>query len=102
MEHWASDQKAKVYDHAADLPTLGGPVTTPANLSDGWHTFSLMWTQTGVTWYIDHVKVYSTNTHIPHQAMYFIADLADDGSAPGTCSGTMDIQSVKVWQPASA
>jgi beta-glucanase (GH16 family) len=102
MEHWASDQKAKVYDHAADLPTLGGPVTTAANLSDGWHTFSLLWTQTGVTWYIDHVKVYSTKIHIPHQAMYFIADLADDSSAPGTCSGTMDIQSVKVWQPASA
>lgn len=102
MEHWGSDKKAKVYDHAAGVPTLGGPVTTRANLSDGWHTFSLLWTKTRITWYIDGVVVYSTKTSIPHQSMYFIADLADDGSAPGTCSGIMDIQSVKVWQPASA
>jgi beta-glucanase (GH16 family) len=102
MEHWGSDQKAKVYDHAAGVRTLGGPITTPANLSDGWHTFSLLWIKTGITWYIDGVKVYSTKTHIPDQSMYFIADVADDSSAPGTCSGTMDIQSVKVWQPASA
>lgn len=102
MEHWSSDQKAKVYDHATGVPTIGGPVYTPANLSVGWHTFSLLWTQTGITWYIDGVKVYSTKTDIPHQSMSFIADLADNSSAPGTCTGTMEIQSVKVWQPVSA
>jgi beta-glucanase (GH16 family) len=101
MEHWGSDQKAKVYDHATGVPTLGGPVATAANLSDGWHTFSLLWTKTGITWYIDGVTVYSTKTDIPHQSMHFIADLADNTSGPGTCSGTMNIQSVKVWQPAS-
>jgi beta-glucanase (GH16 family) len=83
------------------VPTLGGPVATAANLSDGWHTFSLLWTKTGITWYIDGVTVYSTKTDIPHQSMHFIADLADNTSGPGTCSGTMNIQSVKVWQPAS-
>jgi beta-glucanase (GH16 family) len=104
MEHWASDQQAKVYDHVADAPTIGGPIDTPANLSEGWHTFSLLWTQTGIDWYIDGTKVYSASAAIdvPHQAMTFIANVADNISGPGTCSGTMDIKSVKVWQPVSA
>ncbi len=65
MEHWGTDQKVKVYDHATGVPTLGGPVTTAANLSDGWHTFSLLWTKTGITWYIDGDTVYSAKTDIP-------------------------------------
>jgi hypothetical protein len=36
---------------------------------------------------------------VPQQAMYFIANVADDSTAAGACTGTMEIQSVKVWQP---
>lgn len=99
MEHWYSEPQMKVYDHTVGKKYLGGPVPTPANLSAGFHTYSLLWTQDRVTWYLDGVQVYTTTSYVPQQAMYFIANVADDSTATGACSGTMQIQSVKVWQP---
>ena len=99
MEHWYSEPQAKVYDHTVGTKYLGGPVPTPANLSAGFHTYSLLWTKDRVTWYLDGVQVFTTTSYVPQQAMYFIANVADDSTATGACTGTMQIQSVKVWQP---
>jgi beta-glucanase (GH16 family) len=107
MEHWYSDQDYKIYDHTVGTSYIGGPVPTPVNLSTGFHTYSLMWTKDRVTWYLDGVQKFTTTDHVPQQSMYFIANVADripDGDtstsiAPGDCTGTMQIQSVKVWQP---
>jgi beta-glucanase (GH16 family) len=107
MEHWYSEQDYKVYDHFTDATDyLGGPVTTPVNLSAGFNTFSLLWTSSQVTWYLDGTQVYTTTTEVPQQAMYFIANVADrnpaDGTTalvPGACTGTMQISSVKVYTP---
>jgi beta-glucanase (GH16 family) len=99
MEHWYSEPQAKVYDHTVGKKYLGGPVPTPANLSEGFHTYSLLWTKDRVTWYLDGARVFTTTSYVPQQAMYFIANVADDSTASGACTGTMQIQSVKVWQP---
>ena len=107
MEHWYSEQDYKIYDHTVGTSYVGGPVPTPVNLSAGFHTYSLLWTKDRVTWYLDGVQKFTTTDHVPQQAMYFIANVADripDGDtstsiAPGDCNGTMQIQSVKVWQP---
>jgi beta-glucanase (GH16 family) len=99
LEHWNSEPQAKVYVHPVGAHYFGGPVFTPGNLSKGWHTFRLLWNQTSMTWYIDGVKVYSTKSHVPQQDMYFIANLAVQSKVPGPCTGTMLIQSVKVWTP---
>jgi beta-glucanase (GH16 family) len=99
MEHWYSEPQMKVYDHTVGKSYIGGPIPTPANLSAGFHTYSLMWTQDRVTWYLDGVQVYTTTDHVPQQDMYFIANVADDSTAAGACTGTMQIQSVKVYQP---
>jgi beta-glucanase (GH16 family) len=99
MEHWYSEPQMKVYDHTVGKKYLGGPVPTPANLSAGFHTYSLLWTQDRVTWYLDGVQVYTTTSYVPQQEMYFIANVADDSTAAGACTGTMQIQSVKVYQP---
>ena len=99
MEHWYSEPQMKVYDHTVGKKYLGGPVSTPANLSAGFHTYSLMWTKDRVTWYLDGVQVYTTTSYVPQQAMYFIANVADDSTASNACDGTMQIDSVKVWQP---
>jgi beta-glucanase (GH16 family) len=99
MEHWYSEPQAKVYDHTVGTKYLGGPVPTPANLSAGFHTYSLLWTKDRVTWYLDGVQVFTTTSYVPQQAMYFIANVADDSTAAGACTGTMQIQSVKVYQP---
>ncbi|MGH3250735.1 MAG: glycoside hydrolase family 16 protein, partial [Trebonia sp.] len=45
MEHWYSEPQAKVYDHTVGKQYVGGPVPTPANLSAGFHTYSLLWTK---------------------------------------------------------
>ena len=99
MEHWHSQPQAKVYDHIVGQKTLGGPVPTPGDLSAAFHTYSLLWTKDRVTWYFDGVQVFTTTSYVPQQAMYFIANVADDSTATGACTGTMQIQSVKVWQP---
>jgi Glycosyl hydrolases family 16 len=99
MEHWYSEPQMKVYDHTVGKEYLGGPVPTPANLSAGFHTYSLMWTKDRVTWYLDGVQVFTTTSYVPQQQMYFIANVADDSTTPGACTGTMEISSVKVYQP---
>jgi beta-glucanase (GH16 family) len=100
MEHWHSDPQAKVYVHPVVGHYFGGPVPTPGNLSKGWHSFRLYWTKNRITWYIDGVQVYTETKYVPQQDMYLVADLADDSTAANSCTGTMLIQSVKVWQPA--
>jgi beta-glucanase (GH16 family) len=99
MEHWYSQPQMKVYDHTIGTKYLGGPVPTPADLSAGFHTYSLLWTKDRVTWYLDGVKVFTTTSYVPQQQMYFIANVADDSTKPGACTGTMAISSVKVYQP---
>jgi len=99
MEHWYSEPQAKVYDHTVGKKYIGGPVPTPDNLSTSFNTYSLLWTKDRVTWYLDGAQVFTTTSYVPQQAMYFIANVADDSTAAGACTGTMQIQSVKVWQP---
>ncbi len=107
MGHWYSEQDYKIYDHTVGTQYVGGPVPTPVNLSAGFHTYSLLWTKNRVTWYLDGVQKFTTTDHVPQQAMYFIANVADrnpDGDKSSTiasdaCNGTMQISSVKVWQP---
>jgi beta-glucanase (GH16 family) len=99
MEHWYSEPQMKVYDHTVGKKYIGGAVPTPANLSAGFHTYSLMWTKDRVTWYLDGVQTYTTTSYVPQQEMYFIANVADDSTAAGACTGTMEIQSVRVYQP---
>jgi beta-glucanase (GH16 family) len=99
MEHWYSEPQAKVYDHTIGKQYIGGPVPTPGDLSASFHTYSLLWTKDRVTWYLDGAQVFTTTSYVPQQAMYFIANVADDSTAAGACTGTMEIQSVKVWQP---
>lgn len=92
------DGDAAVYYHPAVGPRIGGQTAT-ANLSVGWHTFGLYWTRSSLTWFIDGREVMSISQHIPHLAMYLIADLADYvRPASGGCTGAMLVKSVKLWQ----
>jgi beta-glucanase (GH16 family) len=100
LEHWHSEAKGAVFLHPLSGVRQGGGVNMPS-LSQGYHTFSLEWTPTELVWYYDGQQVSSTTTGVPHQSMYLIANLADDSLTPGSCSGSMVIKSIKVWQPAS-
>jgi beta-glucanase (GH16 family) len=98
FEHWNSQPTTGAYLHALDGIRQGGRVQDVANLSEGWHTFTLLWTKNKLTWYIDNYQVFSTTTSIPRQAMYIIANVADTSTAATSCSGTMQVKSIKVWQ----
>jgi hypothetical protein len=99
LEHWGTDPSGKVYFHPLNGPRQGGPVSMPKLGDGGWHTFSLEWTKKRLSWYYDGRQVLTTTHHVPQQEMYLIANIADDVVGPGTCTGTMFIKSVKVWQP---
>jgi serralysin len=76
---------------------------TPYTAASGWHTFGLSWTSTQMTWLLDGKAFFTTREHIPHQKMYFIADLAEaitraqPDVLPGECDGSLLIRSVEVW-----
>ena len=79
---------------------------TTANLTIGWHSFAIDWTPQSLTWYVDGTLEASVTTHVPSVPMYLIADLAVNNFAkqcsgevvPSTCTGSMAIRSIKLWQ----
>lgn len=99
LEHWANESNSGVYFHPNQGSRQGGRVPTP-NIASGWHTFGLYWSRSSLIWYIDGQKVFSTSQDIPHEPMFFIADLADTAvTHEDGCSGTMLIRSIRVWKP---
>jgi beta-glucanase (GH16 family) len=99
LEHWVRPERSTgLFLHPLDRARVGTfPLT--ANLARGWHTFSLVWTQRSLEWFIDgRLGLYSTH-QVPRQPMYFIANLADaKRPSRGGCGGSLVIRSVKVWQ----
>jgi beta-glucanase (GH16 family) len=103
LEHWGRRRRVNgVFFHPAGGPRVAAwPIT--ADLAIGWHTFGLLWTRSRLTWYIDGRPVLSVHRHIPHQLMYFVADLADYWlPRTGACHGQLLIKSVRAWQGQSA
>jgi beta-glucanase (GH16 family) len=102
LEYWGQPvDYTGLYLHPVTGPRV---VAHPAtgNLAAGWHTFTLYWTPDELAWFIDGRADLYTSQHVPHQMMYFIADLADYRlhQADG-CDGSLLIRSVKVWQARS-
>jgi beta-glucanase (GH16 family) len=102
LEHWgAPTSKSGVYFHPLGGDKLRTLLPTGTVLSVGWHTFSVDWEPSHVTWYFDGRVIMSVKQNVPHQNMYFVANLAHFTSKrlhAVSCSGTLSIQSVKVWQ----
>jgi beta-glucanase (GH16 family) len=76
---------------------------SPSDLSVGWHTYALNWKPGSLTCYVDGVATYTyTGSDVPDQPMYFLADLAVDGSGPPNAStpttDSFNIQSVEIYQ----
>lgn len=97
LEHWGSEAAGAVYLHPLTGARQGGQVNMPG-LATGWHTFGLYWSKTTLAWYYDGTQVLTTSAGVPRQDMYLIANLADDDTGVGSCSGSLLIKSVEVWQ----
>jgi beta-glucanase (GH16 family) len=68
-------------------------------LTRGWQTYSLSWTSTRLRYYVGSRLVLTIRRHVPHQRMYFIANVAEYLPAgSGRCNGQMEIRSVKIWK----
>ena len=97
----ATDRPSMIFD-----PAVGPPDTrsaTTADLSSGWHTFGLNSEPGALTWFIDGNAVFTVTAQVPDQPMYLLANLAitDQYSQlrlPASCTGSLSIRSVQVWQ----
>lgn len=100
MEHYGTQDGYSQHLHPVGLPVQGASESTP-NLSSGWHTLGLYWSPDELIWYVDGSPVTSARIGVPHQPMYFIANLAVYQQAPenwGAGSAALVLRSVKVWQ----
>ncbi len=100
MENWGSSnaiQSTVYWGTPGDPQQAHQEFTSNNNLTTGWHTYGLRWEPGSLTWYLDGqvVDTFSGNK-VPSQAMYFLANLAIDGSAAS--NGSFDIQSVQIYQ----
>lgn len=98
LEHWGTNSTARATLHPLAGPQQFSVVSTPG-IDDGWHTFTLSWTPTRLTWWYDGKQVLTTTTSVPKQAMYLILNLAVNDDSPGGCNGTLSVKSVKIWVP---
>ena len=97
LEHFNNNVQGAAYLHPTSGVRQGGEQNMP-NLAEGWHTFTLNWTKSQLTWYYDGTEVFDTTTGVPQQSMYLLMNLADTSTSAGSCDGTMAVKSVKVWQ----
>lgn len=86
-----------VFFHPVGAPQIGHRIYN-TSLYQGWHTFDLDWTPTRLSWFVDGKLIMTTTSHIPHQRMYFIANLAYFLKNTASCRGTLLVRSVQVWQ----
>lgn len=87
-------------------PTVWGWQTawTGANYTTGFHTVTVKWTPTSLTWYVDGVQRAATTAHVPTLGMYLVANLAVGGTFAGNPTsstvfpGVMQVDYIRVWQ----
>jgi beta-glucanase (GH16 family) len=96
VESWGVRQLTGSFFHAA---TSRARATYSPNLTRGWHTYSLSWTRSKLTFYLDSRVVLTVTKNVPRQPMYFLANVAEYQPAKaGDCNGQMLIKSVKIWK----
>jgi beta-glucanase (GH16 family) len=97
VEHWDTQSTAKATLHYGKQNAQERGTVPFPQADQGWHTYTLSWTQSRITIYYDNTLALTTTANIPHQAMYLLLDLADENATPGSCSGTMYVKSVNIW-----
>jgi beta-glucanase (GH16 family) len=62
--------------------------TSSSDFSAGFHTFTVEWSPTTITWYVDGAAKYTTHQNIPHEPMFILVNLAVGGHWPGNPDAT--------------
>jgi beta-glucanase (GH16 family) len=100
LEHWGPPRNiSAMFFHPVGADQASNHFPPTVNVTSGWHTFAVDWSASKITWYLDGKVTLSVVQEIPHQKMYFIANVAAfKWHGVSACAGTMSIRSVKVWQ----
>jgi beta-glucanase (GH16 family) len=97
IEHWGTQPTSRSTLHTNSRAQIRATIPFP-QADHGYHTYTLYWTSSRITVYYDNNLALNITKDIPAKAMYLLLDLADDSNAPGSCTGTMTVKSVKIWQ----
>jgi beta-glucanase (GH16 family) len=102
IEAWGTGHKAGEFLHPVGASEVRAAV--PAKLAFGWHTFALDWSKSQITWIVDGKVMLTVRSHIPHQKMYLVMNVAESvkPGRSGDCSGSMYVSSVKLWRNTAA
>ncbi len=99
--------------YAADRQIVNSVVNAPGNapVQGEWHTYGVLWTDAGYTYYVDGSAVWSTSKAISKHSQHLMLTCeVDDGGWAGnvpaggygtraTSSTRMQVDWVRVWQP---
>jgi beta-glucanase (GH16 family) len=78
-----------ITNHTASGDARSQTARSGADLSQGFHTYGVMWTPTTMTFFLDGDVKYTTPTQVDeHQPMYILATLGVGGSWAGNPSAT--------------
>lgn len=98
VEHWDTRATASATLHYGKQNSQQRGTVPFPQADQGWHTYTLYWTQSSITVYYDDTLALTTTKNIPHQPMYLLLDLANENNSPGSCDGTMYVKSVNIWE----
>jgi serralysin len=97
VESWGVKQETASFFHPVTGHYSKGDISPALTL--GWRTYSLSWTRSAIRFWVGSKLVMTVKKNVPHQRMYFLADLAEFQPVKrGYCTGQLDIRSVKVWK----
>jgi hypothetical protein len=97
VESWGVNVQAGAIFHP--VGAFRDRTLVPPKMTEGWQTYSLLWTKSKLVYYMGNQAVLTVTQRVPHQPMYFLADLAEyKPPRAGYCTGTMLVKSVKIWK----
>jgi beta-glucanase (GH16 family) len=91
---------------------LGSPPTSTSPLQGGWHTYAVLWTAEGYTFFLDGTRQWATQSGASHRPEFIkltceVQNASWAGSIPaggyrplGKSATRMQVDWVRVWQPA--
>jgi beta-glucanase (GH16 family) len=99
LENWGVDTLSGSFFHPAPATAKHDRGLVPVQLTTGWQTYTLEWTKSSLTVYVGTEKVLNVTSRVPHQQMYFLANVAEYQPVnPEDCDGTLKIRSVRIWK----
>jgi beta-glucanase (GH16 family) len=92
------DNPSKVYLNVHSKGHRGsGSAAVVDDLSDGMHTFGVLWSKTTIIWYVDGEEVFHAPTPPDmHKPMYMISNLAIGGYWPGSPDASFTSMDMKI------